>query len=114
MRFNKFPLDSHVCSFWVGSVNYDDTRMTFDLSRLVYNKEDKNYQSPVLDYSIDIVELPESERVFSYQDGNYSITGFQLLMERHYTKYLYIYYLPSGLCHSIMGQLFNPSRGSSR
>ena len=29
---------SHVCSFWVGSVNYDDTRMTFDLSRLVYNK----------------------------------------------------------------------------
>ena len=26
MRFNKYPLDEHICKFMVGSSNYDDTR----------------------------------------------------------------------------------------
>ena len=47
---------SHVCSFWVGSTNFDETKMTFDLGRLTY---DKSGQNPVLDYITEIEELPD-------------------------------------------------------
>ena len=39
----------------VGSPSYDDTRMTFSLAKLVYNKDEQN---PVLDYIAEITELP--------------------------------------------------------
>ena len=55
MRFNKFPLDNHICSFWVGSTNFDETKMTFGLSRLTTFKS----QNPVLDYFAEIEEIPE-------------------------------------------------------
>ena len=42
MRFNKFPLDEHTCKFKVGSVNYDDTRMIFDLEKLQFNASEGN------------------------------------------------------------------------
>ncbi len=29
--------------------------------------------------------------------GNFSITGVEIRLDRHYLKYLYVYYLPSGL-----------------
>ncbi len=29
--------------------------------------------------------------------GNFSITGVEIRFDRHYLKYLYVYYLPSGL-----------------
>ena len=49
-----FP--SHICSFWIGSTNFDETKMTFDLDRLTY---DIGKQNPVLDYIIEVVKLPE-------------------------------------------------------
>ena len=55
IRFNKFPLDSHICTFRVGSPSYDDTRMTFSQAKLLYNKDEQN---PVLDYFAEISELP--------------------------------------------------------
>merc|ERR1711897_126169 len=67
MRFNKFPLDSHICSFWIGSTNFDETKMTFDLDRLTY---DIGKQNPVLDYIIEVVKLPESERTLDYEATN--------------------------------------------
>ena len=47
---------SHICSFWIGSTNFDETKMTFGLDRLTY---DIGQQNPVLDYIIEVVELPE-------------------------------------------------------
>merc|ERR1712241_265064 len=96
MRFNKFPLDSHICSFWVGSTNFDETKMTFELGRLTYDKEGQN---PVLDYITTIEELPDSEKIYEYAGSNqrFSITGFRIVLKRHSSKYLFIYYLPSTL-----------------
>ena len=45
----------HTCSFWVGSTNFDETKMTFGLGRLEYNKATQN---PVLDYIIEVEKLP--------------------------------------------------------
>ena len=40
----------------MGSTNFDETKMTFDLKRLTYVPENQN---PVLDYITEIEELPE-------------------------------------------------------
>ncbi len=47
MRFNRFPLDEHICQFRVGSVNVDDTRMTFDNEKLDF---DPKGGTTILDY----------------------------------------------------------------
>ena len=49
MRFNRFPLDEHICKFRVGSVNYDDTRMTFSNYLLTY---DFSAGTTILDYQV--------------------------------------------------------------
>lgn len=70
--------------------------MTFDLGRLTYEKSGQN---PVLDYIAEIEELPDSEKIYEYAGSNqrFSITGFRIVLKRHYSKYLFIYYLPSTL-----------------
>ena len=116
MRFNKFPLDEHICKFRVGSSNYDMTRMIFDTKSLSYNPEAGN---TILDYQVTISPLKEEDTFLAYGDaGNYSLTGFEMKLVRNSAKYkeipsfkpyfenfiffssfryLYIYYLPSGL-----------------
>ncbi|XP_040573179.1 glycine receptor subunit alpha-4 [Lepeophtheirus salmonis] len=95
MRFNKFPLDQHSCKFLVGSTNYDMTRMLFDYNTLSYDPLSGN---TILDYRIQIKPLKTADRIINYgETGNYSLTGFEMTLTRNMAKYLYIYYLPSGL-----------------
>lgn len=49
MRFDLFPLDSHVCKFRVGSTNLDMTRMMFAEAKVNYNEETRN---TILDYKV--------------------------------------------------------------
>ena len=41
MRFDLYPLDSHICKFKVGSTNLDMTRMRFDEAKFNYDPESK-------------------------------------------------------------------------
>merc|ERR1712079_801698 len=42
--------------------------------------------------------MKEADRILQYGDaGNYSLCGFEMTLTRNAAKYLYIYYLPSGL-----------------
>merc|ERR1719189_2258563 len=43
------------------------------------------------------MKLREEDRILLYQGGNYSVTGVEMKLKRNMMKYLYIYYLPSGL-----------------
>ena len=84
MRFNKFPLDEHVCKFMVGSTNYDDTRMTFANEKLSYDPEQGN---TILDYQVSVKDLYQKDKVLAYgESGNYSITGFQMTLTRNVAK----------------------------
>ncbi len=94
MRFDLYPLDSHVCKFRVGSTNLDITRMRFAETAFVYDEEARN---TILDYTVDISKLREEDRTLEYGElGNYSITGIEIHFIRHKLKYMYVYYLPSG------------------
>ena len=97
MRFDKFPLDTQVCKFQVGSYSYEDRIMTFETEKAGYSKA-KGGNSIALDYEIIINELPEIDTVFSTSDlGNFSLAGFEMVLQRYVSTYIITYYLPSGL-----------------
>ena len=57
----------------------------------------KTANSVVLDYSVDIIELGESDFILDYGElGNFSVAGFEMVLQRHVSHYLITYYLPSG------------------
>ena len=54
-------------------------------------------RSIVLDYDIEISPLDDEDKVFVGGSlGNYSLAGFEMVLQRHVSHYLITYYLPSG------------------
>ena len=55
-------------------------------------------RNTILDYSLEMGPLKKPDQVLDYGElGNFSITGIEITFTRHKLKYLYVYYLPSGL-----------------
>jgi len=97
MRFDAFPLDTQICKFQVGSYSYEMSKMTFTQSNKV-NGYVKTKNSVVLDYAVEIIPLEGADRILSYGElGNFSVAGFEMVLQRHISHYLITYYLPSGL-----------------
>ena len=58
----------------------------------------KTANSVVLDYSVDVIQLQESDFILDYGElGNFSVAGFEMKLRRHVSHYLITYYLPSGI-----------------
>ena len=72
MRFERYPLDEHICKFRVGSTNMDINYMRFVGTTLGYDKTNRN---TILDYMVDAKQLKEKDRIFLYAGQNYSVTG---------------------------------------
>ena len=94
MRFERYPLDEHICKFRVGSTNMDINYMRFGAATFSYDSSTRN---TILDYQVSLTALAEEDRIINYSGANYSVTGLQMKLVRNSQKYLYIYYLPSGL-----------------
>lgn len=95
MIFDYFPLDTQVCKFQVGSYSYNSEKMIFAVSQLGYAHTSR---SIVLDYDIQISPLEEADKMFVGGPlGNYSLAGFEMILQRHVSHYIITYYLPSGL-----------------
>jgi len=95
MRFEWYPLDQQVCELRIGSFAYDKRKMNFKRRKFEYFEEPSN---TVLDYSVEIVPLDEKDS-FVTRDiyRNYSVTGFEMKLNRNFPKYFLNYYFPSGL-----------------
>ena len=50
MRFERFPLDTHICKFSVGSYSYDTSRLDFATRTYGYSSKESN--NITLDYHI--------------------------------------------------------------
>ena len=97
MRFDKFPLDTQMCKFQVGSYSYNDKIMRFLTEQAGYSGG-KLGNSIALDYAIKISHLKPSDAVFSGGGlGNFSLAGFEMVLHRYVSTYIITYYLPSGL-----------------
>ena len=96
MHFDKFPLDTQSCKFQVGSYSYDDSQMTFQTLRAGYDGKAEN--SIALDYAIEIKRLSQQDSILLFDGlGNFSLAGFELVLNRYVSTYIITYYLPSGL-----------------
>ena len=98
MRFDDYPMDKQHCPLQVGSYIYNSSFMKFELSKL----EDLNeYQTSVLDYDVQKTTLREKYTAFTwFVNGkyyNYSLTGFEIHMQRKIGNYIVNFYLPSSL-----------------
>ena len=66
----------NVYLFQVGSYSYDMTKMLFKVSKLTFIHK----QSIILDYSIEIRNLHEKDKIFlAGALGNYSLAGFEMV-----------------------------------
>jgi len=96
MSFDKFPLDEQRCKFRVGSYSYDSSKMVFITK--AYGYASKKSNSIALDYEITIEALSDEDRVLDYGGlGNFSLSGFEMVLTRYVSTYIITYYLPSGL-----------------
>ena len=96
MHFDKFPLDRQRCKFQIGSYSYDDSQMTFKTTAAKY--DGKEYNSIALDYAIEIKPLSQEDSILQFDGlGNFSLAGFELVLDRYVSTYIITYYLPSGL-----------------
>ena len=68
----------------------------------------KTANSVVLDYSVDVIQLDETDFVLDYGDlGNFSVAGFEMILHRHVSHYLITYYLPSGEILTLTQHILN-------
>ena len=72
MRFERYPLDEHICKFRVGSTNMDINFMRFGDTVATFDESSKN---TILDYAVKVTKLSEEDRIIQYQGQNYSVTG---------------------------------------
>ena len=97
MDYDKFPLDTQRCKFFVGSFYRNDSMMTFKIVTAKYNNKESN--SIALDYEIEINKLSERESLIMHKGlGNFSRAGFELKLRRYKSAYIMTYYIPSAIC----------------
>ena len=58
---------------------------------------DEANEHSVLDFRIEILPLKEKDELLVWDNYNFSLTGFEMRLERNSFKYIVNYYLPSGL-----------------
>lgn len=94
MKFNAFPMDIQRCKFQVGSFNYDMSKMVFENE---FVPDEKQAIKSILDYQITIKDLKPEETHYMALGMNYSVAGFEMILQRKMSFYIVTYYLPSGL-----------------
>ena len=59
MRFERYPLDEHICKFRVGSTNMDINYMRFGAATSNYDPSSRN---TILDYKVSVTAMKERDR----------------------------------------------------
>ena len=93
MIFESYPMDQQSCDFLLGSSSsLLISGQLFELTNLQFNTSE---QMVLLDYSYQIIELPEYKK-YSEEDDTQR-TGFQLKFQHNLVTFLTNYYIPSGI-----------------
>ena len=87
-------IDFFLFPFQVGSFNYDMAKMVFENE---FVPDDKQAIKSILDYQITIKDLKPEETHYLALGMNYSVAGFEMILQRKMSFYIVTYYLPSGL-----------------
>ena len=93
LNFDPYPFDSHECFLEMGSYTYNEDELVFTEvleGNDIYNR--KGFLTS--DFLIDLEKLPIERTVSNY---SYSKAGIQMNLRRNIEKYVFNYYMPSGL-----------------
>ena len=93
MRFESYPLDSHVCDFLLSSWIYSEDVLNLTMNSLTFDAEN---QVSLLDYKPEVRDLAKSKQRKYYVDTYWRIAGFEIVLRRNVHKYIANYYIPSG------------------
>ena len=94
MTFETYPIDNHTCDVYFLSFGYNVTDVNLSIGT-IHTREIVS----LLDYSFEIEAVPPGSQ--SYFEVLRSYTGFNINLERNIYKYIWNYYIPSGLLVSI-------------
>lgn len=95
MTFAKFPFDTQSCKLLLGSYSFNNKKMVFTTREVGYSYKSSN--SLALGYDLKIAPLDKDDQVRNFGElGTYSLAGFELVLTRHSSKYIFSYYFPSG------------------
>ena len=94
LHFNDYPFDSHECFFEMGSYTYPKEELIFTVliegNYIYYNQKDFLCS----DFLMNLEKFPTERNESTF---GYSITGFQMNLQRNIEKYIFNFYIPSGL-----------------
>ncbi|XP_040582304.1 acetylcholine receptor subunit beta-type lev-1 [Lepeophtheirus salmonis] len=85
MNFDDFPFDKHECPFTMGSYKGKEEYFTTDG---IFDN------SPRRGLLVNVRDLNEREKVYIDMEGDHSVSGFVVTVERHIIKYIVFYFLP--------------------
>ena len=94
LNFDDYPFDSNQCFFEMGSYTYAKEELI--VTQLIKGNDIYNNQKGFLcsDYLIDLEKFPMARNETKF---GYSKTGFKMTLQRNIEKYIFNYYIPSGL-----------------
>ena len=94
LHFEDYPFDSHDCHFEMGSFSHPKEELIFTelviKNHSIYLNQ-KGFQRS--DFLIKLEKLP----IEKTELNGYSIAGFKIKLQRNIDKYMFNYYIPSGL-----------------
>ena len=102
MSFLHFPFESNVCKFRLTSYTFSADQMVF--KALTAKRPDKRLlQEKVRDYEVKVDYLKGNDTVqiadiLNSDDSRiFSVVGLKITFENLYSKYLWVYYLPTSM-----------------
>ena len=94
MNYQYYPFDIHQCSVKFSSSDFNATRLKFNMAKPV---SWGRFNITVGEFDAKIIQLREPELIDIWEEEEWSICGFNLELKRRHGKYIFNYYLTSGL-----------------
>ena len=104
MQFFWYPFDTQKCELVIQSVvSKDKLSLSFPAEFQIDKMFEANFQNVQRKYYVNVTHSGEGEMRAGYMDGtnkkkDFATSGMIVILQRRWTRYFFIYYVPSSLC----------------
>lgn len=95
MVYQYYPFDVHECSVKFSSSDFNSTRLRFHMAKPA--NWTQRTRIPIGEFDAKINQLENFEFMDTWEEEEWSICGFKIELKRRHWKYIFNYYLTSGL-----------------
>ena len=94
MEYHRYPFDEHICPIKFSSSDLNATRLVLQTAAPT---KWHRHKIAIGYFDIEILPLNEKEQIEIWEGERWSVAGFKLKLKRTYWRYIWNYYLSSGL-----------------